>query len=97
MHMVLETNQVHISSLVVHCLPGKFEQVLANVKKMDQVEIHAPDPVGKFVVLLETDNEQGILAMIDQIQTVNGVLNTTMVYHEIDDGTEGEKGDENHA
>ncbi len=90
MHMALETNQVHISSLVVHCLPDKYKQVLASVKKMDQVEIHAPDPAGKFVALLETENEQGILAVIDQIQTVNGVLNTTMVYHEIDDGIEGE-------
>ncbi len=88
MHMALETDQVHISSLVIHCLPDKFEQVLGSVKQLENIEIHAPDPAGKFVALLETDNEQGILATIDQIQTVNGVLNATMVYHEIDDGTE---------
>lgn len=86
--MALETAQVHISSLVVHCLPAKLEQVLASVARMDNVEIHAPDPSGKFVALLETENEQGILARIDQIQTFNGVLNATMVYHEIDDATE---------
>jgi len=88
MPMALEADQVHISSLVIHCLPENFEQVLSSVKEMEQVEIHAPDPAGKFVALLETRNEQDILATIDQIQTVNGVLNATMVYHEIDDGIE---------
>ncbi len=84
----LDSDQVHISSLVIHCLPGKLEQVLDRVKQLETVEIHAPDPAGKFIALLETENEQGILYMIDQIQAVNGVVSATLVYHEIDDGME---------
>lgn len=97
MNMVKEVSEVHISSVVVHCLPDKLEQVLTSIKHLNQIEVHAPDPKGKFILLLETSNEQEILAAIDRIQGFNGVLTATMVYHEIDDGTEEGYVNENNA
>ena len=88
MHPTTHNEQAHISSLVIHCLPEQMEQILSDVRQMDNVEVHVPDVSGKFVALLETENEQGILATIDQIQSLAGVLTATMVYHEIDDGIE---------
>jgi len=82
--MFVDSEQVHIASLVVYCLPDLFNRVVSDVKLLKDVELHAPDPVGKFVVLLETTTEAGILSMISRIDAIPGVLNVTMVYHEID-------------
>lgn len=82
--MSLDSDQIHISSLVVHCMPGLFDQALSQVKSMENVEVHAPNPIGKFVALLETEHERDILSMISRIEEIDGVLNATMVYHEID-------------
>jgi len=82
--MSLDSDQIHISSLVVHCMPASFDQALSQVKNLDNVEVHAPDPKGKFVALLETGHESDILSTISRIEAIDGVLNATMVYHEID-------------
>lgn len=87
----------HISSLVVHCLPEQLQNVLSQVEKFAHVEVHAPNPAGKFVAVLETENEHGILSTINDIQAMPGVLAATMVYHEIDDAQEGELEDENNS
>ena len=76
---------VHITSLVVRTLPAQWQQTLARVRRLQNVEVHTGDAVGKFVVLLETDDEQQILDAIDRIQEIDGVLSATMVYHHIDE------------
>ena len=76
---------VHITSLVVHAVPDHWERVLSQVAEIPAVAIHTGDTVGKFVVLLETDNEQQILEAMNRIQDVEGVLNASMVYHHIDE------------
>ncbi len=78
-------NNVHITSLVVHANPSKWQQAIDEVASLPAVEVHAGEPVGKFIVLLETDDEQQILNAIDRIQDIDGVLTATMVYHHVDD------------
>lgn len=82
--MSVDAQQVHISSLVVRCLPHRLDQAVAAVKKFKNADVRAHDPVGKFVVLLETENEGQILSIIGRIESIDGVLNASMVYHEID-------------
>lgn len=81
----IASNPVHITSLVVHAMPAQLESVIQQVESLPEVEVHGSDPVGKFIVLLETDDEQSILTAIDRIQAIDGVLTATMVYHHIDD------------
>lgn len=64
---------VHITSLVVHALPDHWERVLSRLAEIPAVEIHTGDTIGKFVVLLETDNEQQILEAMNRIQDMAGV------------------------
>lgn len=82
--MSVNAEQVHITSLVVHCLPPRLKQAVAAVKKFKNAEVPAHDPMGKFVVLLETENGGEILSIIARIEAIDGVLNATLVYHEID-------------
>jgi len=75
---------IHISSLVIHCLPEKLKAVMANTATITNVEIAAHDVSGKIIALLETETEQEILNIIDHINALRGVITTTMVYHELD-------------
>ena len=76
---------VHITSLVVHTRPDQIERVLEQVRALPATEVHTGEPAGKFIVLLETEDEQHILSAIDRIQDIDGVLSATMVYHHIDE------------
>lgn len=82
--MSLNVESVHISSLIVHCLPDKLEKIMNDTSALEFAEVAAHDPCGKVIVVLETENEKGIISTIDKIQGFDGVLNATMVYHELD-------------
>ena len=75
---------IHISSFVVRCLPERLQQVMAAVGALHGVEIHANDPCGKFVALLELDSEKALIETITTIELMKGVVNTSMVYHHVE-------------
>jgi len=76
---------VHISSLVVHSRPERVESVVEAAGKLDNVEVPQWDPAGKFVALLETEDESALLQAITNIEALPGVISVSMVYHQIDD------------
>ena len=84
--MLTSQMPVHVSSLVVRCLPGQMSSVLSQVNTIKNLQIHAPDNNGKFVVVMETDTEKDVLSTISDLEKLNGVLNATLIYHEIDYG-----------
>ena len=75
----------HISSLVVHCMPNSMDAAIVKIRAMANMEVPESNPNGKFVVLLETENESRIMEGISEIQALKGVINATLVYHQIDD------------
>ena len=79
---------MHISSLLVHVRPEWLAAVKANLRKLEGLELHQESPQGKLVVVLETEHERHILARLEQINALPGVLNAALVYHELLD-TEG--------
>ena len=83
--MEVKPDQVHITSLVVQAVPSKWREAADEVARLPAVEVHTGEPIGKFIVLLETDDEQQILNAIDRIQDIDGVLTATMVYHHVDE------------
>ncbi|MBA4243448.1 chaperone NapD [Pseudomonas sp. GD04158] len=72
----------HISSLLVHVRPELLAAVKANLRQLEGLELHQESPQGKLVVVLETEHERHILARIEQINALPGVLNAALVYHE---------------
>jgi nitrate reductase NapAB chaperone NapD len=77
----------HIASLVIHVRPQylpALQQWLSNPAVMGvEIEIHAAGEQGKVVVVVEAENEQCILTLMDSLREQQGVLNTSLVYHEI--------------
>ena len=77
----MSRNETHIASLVVHCRPEQAEGAAASIAAWPGAEIHTTTPEGKLVVILEMAREADILATMDQIRGLPGVLNTSLVFH----------------
>ena len=74
---------LHIASLVVLARPELFEAVKANLRLLENLELHQESAAGKLVVVLETRHEEQILQRIEQINNLPGVLNAALIYHEV--------------
>lgn len=81
------SNLTHISSLVVTVKPSNVAQVSAEIATFKYAEVAMCDPHGKIVVALETKGEKPILDFLDMIQVMDGVVNASLVFHQVDEDT----------
>ena len=82
--------EAHISSLLVQVSPEHLDETKKRIEAFDEAEIYGVSDVGKIVVVLETEAEGFITDVIEKISNMPGVLGATMVYHQIDSGTDSE-------
>ena len=73
----------HISSFIVYCRPEKQHVIEASLKTMAQLEIHGANDNGKFVVVTEAPHQGVILDRIEQVTALEGVIDVSMVYHQM--------------
>ncbi|GHB13445.1 chaperone NapD [Modicisalibacter luteus] len=66
--------KVHISSLVVQLQPERLEEICAWCNVLDKAEVHATDPKGVLILVLEASGQREIMGVIDRIREVPGVL-----------------------
>jgi len=76
--------EYHVTSLVVHAAPKAVSQVEINIRALTGADIHAVTDEGKFVVTLEGETQAAILDNVEAINALEGVLNTSLIYHQID-------------
>ncbi|MBB3192232.1 chaperone NapD [Halomonas cerina] len=76
--------EVHISSLVVQLQPERIEPVSQRCRAHPGVEVHATDPQGKMVLVLETSGQREVVEFIDGLQLAPGVLSVSLVYHQVE-------------
>ena len=72
----------HIVSLVVHCHPGKLADAEVALQSLPNVEVPASEPSGKLIVLLEVVDDSAVMARISSIESIPGVISTTLVFHQ---------------
>ena len=72
--------EFHITSLVVHSTPRRLQQVAARIAAMPGAQVHATAPSGKLVVTLDADSSDEMLARVNGIQRLDGVLSAALVY-----------------
>ncbi|MGR4070186.1 chaperone NapD [Halomonas sp. LR3S48] len=80
--------QVHISSLVVQLQPERIDETRRHCQAHPGVEVHATDPCGKMVLLLETAGQREIVEFIEGLQRAPGVLSVSLVYHHAESAAE---------
>ncbi|WP_198411225.1 chaperone NapD [Marinimicrobium alkaliphilum] len=79
----IDPHSMHVASYVVHVRPEAFEDTKTWLLARPATEIHAQDPAGKLVVVMECADPQAILDAIDQTGERPGVISAALVYHEI--------------
>lgn len=81
--------EYHISSAIVQFKPELMCRVNKQIGELEGAEISATDQdKGKLVVVVESETERGMVSVIDQIKDVDGVVNVSLVYHQVDDENE---------
>ncbi|OUS40812.1 hypothetical protein A9R00_04150 [Oleispira antarctica] len=77
------TEESHISSFIVLCRAEKHQDVEKELQQQADIEVHGSDEQGKFVVVTEAKHQGIIMDRIDLITAIDGVINTSMVYHQV--------------
>ncbi len=75
----------HITSLLVQAHAGRAGELAGTLGTVAEVDVHTADPSGKLVLIVETQSLGRVTDLIEQINAMDGVVNTTLVYHQIED------------
>ena len=78
------SQEYHVTSLVVHATPKAVSQVEAKIRALEGADIHAVTDEGKFVITLEGDTQRSILDNVEAINALEGVLNSSLIYHQVE-------------
>lgn len=79
--------EIYITSLIVQVYPSTISVVLETLADHNEVEIaHSETHTGKIIVIVESSSLAAIQQHIDQINNINGVVSTTMVYQHCESG-----------
>lgn len=89
LHGPAETEEFHVTSLVVHARAERLEDVSARITALPGAELHGTGEGGRLIVTLESSNDREMLEGIDAIGAIDGVVSTALVYHEVDSGEDG--------
>ena len=75
----------HISSLVVRAHPARIAGVTARIARLGIAEVAmADETTGRIVVTLETRDEDEIVAAMNAMQRMTGVVSVALVFHQTD-------------
>ena len=78
------TEEVHISSMVVHAAPARLQSIEDSIAAMPGAMVHGSSPNGKLVVTLDAGSADEMLSMVNTIQRTHGVLSAALVYQYAD-------------
>ena len=73
-----------IASVLVQARPERLAQVAAAIAALAGCEIHARDPKGKLVVVIEAATTGAVGSMLNTIALLPDVLSAALVFHASD-------------
>ena len=79
-----------IASVLVQARPERLADVEAAIAAIAGCEVHARDPKGKLVVVIEAANASALGATLTAIALLPSVFSASLVFHAIDANASGE-------
>jgi nitrate reductase NapD len=76
--------EAHVTSLIVHAFPDAAESVVSALVALAGIEVHAQHPNGKIIITLETSEDWEIVARLNAIHDIPGVLSAVLVFHHVE-------------
>ncbi len=71
---------ISICGVVVHARLEAAKAVRSQLDAFEGVEVHAEAPGGRFVVTIDTSDENDTIALLDHMQELDGVVSTALTY-----------------
>ena len=85
-----DERDAHIASVLVQAWPDRIPEVEADLTRLPGVESHGSNGAGKLIITVETRSDAELLARINRIETAEGVIAVSLVYHHAEEmGDEG--------
>lgn len=72
---------MNLCSVVVHAKPDKMESVQARLQAFPGVEVHGGEATGKLIVTVEDAGENTAADTMMAFNSVEGVINSILIYH----------------
>ena len=70
----------HVAGVVVHVAASALEDVAATIATIQGARVHASSAAGKLVVTLEGNGTDAIVAGLETIRALHGVIAAALVY-----------------
>ncbi|MCW8876914.1 MAG: chaperone NapD [Kangiellaceae bacterium] len=80
--MTKPNTEYHVTSLVCQVWPKHAESIQSQIESIENVEVHANDDHGKFLITIEGRSQKFLELKTEAIKTIDGVLTIAPVYHE---------------
>ena len=75
-----DAEEIHIAGVLVQCRPLDLMRVMRGVDALAAAEVFQSSAEGKLVVVIEAPSSRQVVAVIDEIRAVPGVINVALVY-----------------
>lgn len=81
------TEELHISSIVVHCRPEHADALSRQILALNCEIAPTEDSPGRLIVLVERSTVRQVADLLDTLQALPGVLSALLVYHHAEPAT----------
>jgi len=93
---LLEHEPVHMAGVLVKAFPQNCDAVTKRLESLPGTQVHEVSGEGAMVVTVEsTEKEKNIVDTITHMSTLEGVLDTSLIFHHNDAGLVPHKKNEN--
>ncbi|OOZ40034.1 chaperone NapD [Solemya elarraichensis gill symbiont] len=76
---------MNICGILVHAQPTNFDAVRERLLSVNGIEVHGMSDEGRVVITLEEDDENAMADALHKVQTLEGVISASMIYHHNED------------
>ena len=80
--------EIHIAGVLVQCRPLDMMRISRAVDALAAAEVFQSSADGKLVVVIEAPASRAVLAVIDEIRALQGVVNVALVYQHAEPAAE---------
>lgn len=81
------TEELHISSIVVHCRPEHADALSRQILALNCEIAPTEDSRSRLIVLVERSTVRQVADVLDTLQALPGVLSALLVYHHAEPAT----------
>ncbi|WP_420546695.1 chaperone NapD [Curvivirga sp.] len=75
-------DECHVASMIILFRPENIEKVKNSLEQINYLEIFAEDPIGKIIAVIEAPNTRSLRDITTRVETSEGVMSASSVYHE---------------